>query len=223
MSSAGLEKANLIRLDALGHPVESIKVAFNPKELTISKTNSWKQAKKPKANIPEADFEGGSPATLKLQLFFDTYKEGKDVQKEYTDNIYKLMYVDPALRDKKSGKSRPPSVIFQWGKMVSFEGVITSISQRFTLFLPQSATPVRALLDLTIQQVKDPIFYPKQNPTSGGEGGERVWTVKAGDTLQWIAYVEYNNPTEWRRIADANGLYHVRRLTPGMTLSIPNA
>jgi nucleoid-associated protein YgaU len=101
--------------------------------------------------------------------------------------------------------------------------VITSVGQRFTLFLPDNGTPVRAVLDITFSQTKDEQQQPKQNPTSGGSGGERVWIVRAGDTLPWIAFSEYNNPTEWRRIADANRLYHVRRLTPGTMLLIPNA
>jgi len=77
-------------------------------------------------------------------------------------------------------------------------------------------------VDITITQVKDKNALPKQNPTSGGVGGERVWTVRSGDTLSWIAFNEYNDATDWRRIADANQLYHVRRLTPGMMLLIPN-
>jgi len=30
--------------------------------------------------------------------------------------------------------------------------------------------------------------------------------VKQGDTLAWIAGKEYGNPSEWRIIADANGI-----------------
>lgn len=222
MSGSGFAKAQIIRLDKQNKAREIIDVRFNPKELTFNKQNTWKPAKSPKANAPSFDFGGGGPATLKVQLFFDTYAERKDVRKEYTDKIYQLTYVDPSLKDKKPDKARPPSVRFQWGR-IGFDGVITTIAQRFTLFLPDGGIPVRAILDVTFQQLKDELFYPPQNPTSGGVGGERIWTVKAGDTLAWIAFSEYNNATEWRRIADANRLYNVRRLTPGMMLLIPNA
>jgi hypothetical protein len=195
---------------------------FNPKELTVSKQNNWKQGSNPKTNIPDCEFSGGGAASLKLQLFFDTYPEGEDVRKKYTDRIYKLTQVDAALKDKKSGKGRPPTVRFQWGRTIGFDAVIASLSQRFTLFLPSSGIPVRAVLDITFSQVKDELFYPPQNPTSGGDGGERVWTVKEGDTLAWIAFSAYNNPNEWRRIAAANRLTQVRRLTPGTPLVIPN-
>jgi nucleoid-associated protein YgaU len=100
--------------------------------------------------------------------------------------------------------------------------VIVSITQRFTLFL-SNGTPVRATLDVSFQQVQDEGQFPPQNPTSGGEGGERIWTVVAGDTLPSIAYAVYGDPNMWKRIADTNHLTQVRRLIPGTQLEIPNA
>jgi len=76
---------------------------------------------------------------------------------------------------------------------------------------------------VTFQQIKDAALFPPQNPTSGGVGGERVWVVNEGDTLAWIAYREYGDSNQWRRIADANRLTQVRRLVPGTVLEIPNA
>ena len=87
---------------------------------------------------------GGNPATLTMQLFFDTYdtkEQAKDVRKEYTDAIWELMMIDPTLKDKKSKKGRPPKVHFQWGKTWSFDAVITSLKQNFTLFSCQTARP----------------------------------------------------------------------------------
>jgi len=77
-------------------------------------------------------------------------------------------------------------------------------------------------MDVTFQQIKDAKLFPAQNPTSGGVGGERQWTVRAGDTLTGIAYAEYGDPNAWRRIADANRLTQVRRLRPGIVLEIPH-
>lgn len=224
MSAAGLAKATIIKLNKQNRPNHSewVKVMFNPKELTFSKQNTWKQGQSPHADNPEFDFGGGGAATLTLQLFFDTYAERKDVRKTYTDAIYSLMRVDDALVDPKTGKGRPPAVRFQWGQNIGFDAVITSIRQRFTMFLPDDGTPVRAVLDITFSQIKDSLFYPNQNPTSGGAGGERVYTVKEGDTLTWIAFNEYNDATQWRQIADANNLTEVRRLTPGAKLMIPH-
>jgi nucleoid-associated protein YgaU len=212
-----LAKATIMNLDGGG---QAIKCMFNPKEYTFSKSISWKAGDTKGANVPPIEFEKGQPATLQLQLFFDTYDTGTDVRKDYTDALWTLTQVDEKLKDQKNKKGRPPRVRFQWGKTWSFEGVITKMSQKFTLFLP-NGTPVRATVDVTFQQTKDESLYPRQNPTSGGTETVRLWTVQDGDTLAWIAFKEYGDPTSWRRIADANRLTRVRRLRPGTVLEIP--
>jgi hypothetical protein len=197
---------------------------FNPKDYTINKQNTWNQGKNTAANVPSLEFASGQPATLQMQLFFDTYGESQPDVRKHTDQVWNLMLIDPEIKipgKKKNKKSRPPIVMFQWGNNVSFEAVITSIKQQFTLFDAQGV-PVRATLDVTFQEYKDAKEKKKQNPTSGGEGGERLWTVKPGDTLDWIAFQEYGDATLWPLIARANRLTFVRRLVPGTTLVIPN-
>jgi nucleoid-associated protein YgaU len=163
-----------------------------------------------------------------MELYFDTYADAtngataKDVRKEYTDKLWKLMMVEPKTRDPKSKKARPPRVRFQWGKAWSFNAVITSISQKFTLFA-QDGTPVRATCTVSFQQEKDEAKLSPQNPTSGGDAPRHFWTVNEGDTLGWIAYQSYGVTSRWREIADANHLVGVRELVPGTVLVIPNA
>ena len=220
MDNMSLARAAIINLDKSG--AKPIKCMFNPKEYAFSKQNQWTEGKTPAKNVPQLEFGGGKPATLQMQLFFDTYAERKDVREAYTDAIWELMQIDPDLKDKKNQKGRPPTVRFQWGKSWSFDAVFTSITQKFTLFL-DNGTPVRAMLDVTFQQMKDAKQLRPQNPTSGGTGGERVWRVTVGDTLAFIAYKEYGDTTMWRLIADANKLAQVRDLAPGTLLLIPNA
>lgn len=217
--AAGLARATIVNLDTPGAPIQCM---FNPKEYAFSKQNRWQPGQTKGTNVPRLEFGGGQPATLQMQLFFDTYESRKDVRKEYTEEIWRLMMVDETLKDPKNKKGRPPKVRFQWGSAWSFDAVITSINQKFLLFLP-NGTPVRATMDVSFQQIQDDGVFPKQNPTSGGSGGERVWVVREGDTLAWIAYREYGDATQWRRIADANGLTKVRRLAPGLVLEVPNA
>jgi hypothetical protein len=216
-SAGSPARAALVNIDSGGPPIPCM---FNPNEYAFSKQNNWSLGQTKGSNMPRVEFGGGQPATLKLELFFDTYAVKLDVRKEYTDAIWELTMVDEDLKDKKNKKGRPPRVRFQWGKAWSFEAVITSISQRFTLFL-EDGTPVRATLDVSFQQIKDEKFFPRQNPTSGGSGGGRLWTVRAGDTLAWISYKEFGDSTRWRLIAEANRLSSVRRLRPGTVLEIP--
>jgi hypothetical protein len=220
MTDTSLVKAAIINRDTGGPPIECM---FNPKEYTFAKQNTWNKGEKAGENTSDLTFSSGGSTKLTLQLFFDTYEAKEDVRKKHTSAIWNLMRVDESLRDfaPRTGKGRPPMVRFQWGNTWSFDAVITSISQKFTLFLADG-TPVRATLDVSFEQIKDEQLYPRQNPTSGGVGGERIWTVRHGDTLAGIAYHHYGDTQQWRRIADANRLTRVRRLTPGLVLVIPN-
>ncbi|NNJ11016.1 LysM peptidoglycan-binding domain-containing protein [Chloroflexales bacterium ZM16-3] len=217
MTEPTIAHASIMNLDTKEAPIPC---HFNPSEYSFSKQNTWAPVKTNGANVPQVEFSNGQPATLQMQLLFDTYTEGKDVRKVYTDRVWALMLVDEGLKDKKNQKGRPPKVRFHWGSSWSFDAVITSITQRFTLFLADG-TPVRALLDMSFQQITDEKLFPKQNPTSGGVGGERVWTVQEGDTLRQIAYREYGDVGQWKLIAEANRLDDLRHLRPGAQLTIP--
>jgi nucleoid-associated protein YgaU len=206
---------------------EELKCRFRPKEYTFSKSNSWPKDQKAAHNAPVLSFGGGQPATLQMELMFDTYidakngQQPKDVRTEYVDKLWKMMHVVEKLKEKQKNKQgRPPVVMFTCGKAWSFEAVITSLQVKFVLFLPDG-TPVRATANVTFQQVKDTENLP-QNPTSGGVGGERLWRVTEGDTLGWIAHQEYGDTSRWRLIADANHLTEVRHLVPGTVLVVPN-
>lgn len=225
MSTAQLAQAVIKTID--GEKIE-VKCLFNPKEYTFAKTNSWPKDQKAAANTPVLNFGGGNPATLQMDLLFDTYQNSrngggsKDVRTVYINDLWKMMFVDKQLAEKKKNKQgRPPKVQFTWGKAWSFEAVMTSLSVTFTLFLPDG-TPVRATARVQFQQIQDTKELP-QNPTSGGIGGERVRTVEEGDRLDLIAHEEYGDTSQWRRIAAANGITNPRDLRPGSTLVIPNA
>lgn len=225
MSAAQLAQAVIRTVD--GDKVE-VKCLFNPKEYTFAKTNSWPKDQKAAANTPVMNFGGGNPATLNMDLLFDTYQnarnggQSKDVRTVYINNLWQMMFVDSRMKEKSKNKQgRPPKVQFTWGKAWSFEAVMTSLSVTFTLFLPDG-TPVRATAKVAFQQVQDRKDLP-QNPTSGGTGGERVRTVADGDRLDLIAHEEYGDTSQWRLIAAANGINNPRNLVTGTTLVIPNA
>ena len=220
----GLTKATIINLDKKNNS-EYVDCLFNPNEYTFQKRNNWAREQTAGASVPQLEFGGGLPATLQMKLFFDTLHDNKsgqpiDVRKSHTDKLWQLMMVDEALKDPKNQKGRPPRVRFQWGRTWSFDAVILSMSQRFTLFAGDG-TPVRATVEITFQQIKDEKRLAPQNPTSGGTGGERIWTVRDGDRLPDISYSVYGNATRWRAIADENGLEDVRDIRPGMRLLIP--
>jgi nucleoid-associated protein YgaU len=116
----------------------------------------------------------------------------------------------------------PPKCRLIWGRDTKnhFDCYITSCAVKFTMF-NQDGQPIRATATLQLKETRDPKQLLPTNPTSLGEPGRRVWVVSEGDRLDWIAYQEYGDAREWRRIAEANRLDNPLDLRPGMTLSIP--
>ena len=214
-SSTKPEKAQIINLDEKGEPIECL---FNPNEYTFSKSNTWTKQEIKGKNVPQLEFGGGNSMTLKMQLFFDTYATGEDVRKT-TNRIWKLMNINEKLTDMTSGKGRPPMVEFHWGSTWAFKGVITDITQRFTLFR-YDGIPVRATLDVTFLQAKEQGKYPGQNPTTVSRPGYKRRVVQEGDTIDWIAFEEYNDSAMWRFIAETNDLNNPLKLRPGQVLAI---
>jgi hypothetical protein len=210
----GLEPAVIVNKDTN----DTVRCMFNPHEYTLTKQNRWERGETKGKNVPRLKFSQGGSQTLKLQLFFDTYAEGSDVR-THTDPLWQMMMVNSDKTNPRSNKSEPPPVSFQWGGLV-FDAVITNMSQKFTLFF-KDGTPARTTLEITLEQLSDDQDFARQNPTSGGGEAPRTRLVKAGERLDLIAYDEYEDATEWRRIAQANALTHPLRLRPGQRLVIP--
>jgi hypothetical protein len=192
---------------------------FNPKEYAFSKQNRWEEKSADKKDVAHLKFSGGAPANLKMQLLFDTYEAheeshsaaGEDVRK-YTKELWDMMKIDEKQKE-------PPHCRFEWGKLWSFEAVIESISQKFTLF-DKNGTPLRAVLDVSFKQIKDEGQYPRQNPTSGGSPDEHLRMVREGETLMTIANEEFGSPGFWRHLADTNQVADPLRPRPGQMLIV---
>jgi len=204
---SGFEKAQIRNLETS----EIVDCMFRPKELSMSKNNTWNEKDVKEGDLPILEFGGGKPAELKMQLFFDTYEKGEDVR-NYTDKVWKLM-------DVSNDKKRPPRCQFTWGIYLSFKAVIYSLSQQYTLFLP-NGMPVRSTLDVSFRQSVDEKKRPSQNPTTVCKPGYRTRQVRQGETLDLIAFEEYGDPNRWRFLADINKLDDPLSLPDGTLLAI---
>lgn len=204
---ATLEKAKLMNVDK----GTSQDVLFNPKEYSVQKSVQWEPHKAPGLDTPEQEFTSGNPAVLSVELFFDTYEDKKDVRTEHCEKIMTLALVD-------ADKHRPPLVMFSWGGF-TFKGVVESLTLRYTMFLPDGK-PCRATANLSIKEAQTAKEQLEANPRNSPDHTKRR-TVKMGDTLALIAHEEYDDPAEWRRIADANGIMDPKDVKPGTVLTLP--
>jgi hypothetical protein len=190
---------------------ERIKVSFNPAEYSLQKGNQFSSTPLPGLSNPVVSFVNGDADVLTMDLFFDTYTDqgSSDVRAE-TERIAALLDIHPKLH-------APPPVCFVWGGL-RFKAVIERLSQRFTMFR-EDGVPVRATLNVTFKEYKT-IQDQLNPPMQSADWSKRVTIVEL-DRLCLIAAVEYEDPTVWRVIADANEIENPRLLQPGVEIRLP--
>jgi len=218
-----LVKAFLTRKDK---PLSVVPCLFNPKELSVEKSNQYAEVNIPGLASPVFQFVRGNARSVTMDLFFDTYEEGSDVR-IFTDRITgwdagsmfsSLPGSAKGLMDIDSELHAPPVCLFIWGAFV-FQCIIERVSKRFTMFLPLGI-PVRATLSVTLKEYREVDIQVKELGLHSPDQ-TKSWTVKQGDSLWSIAVQEYGDPADWTLIAGANGIDNPRVITPGSELVIP--
>ena len=195
---------------------------FNPAKLEVVHESSWEGRQIPGQQAPTQRFGGGQSGRIpNLELMFDTTDTGETVT-TYTNALTRLLKIDEGLPgfDKTQHNGRPAWVQFHWGSFHSFKAVITRLSISFTYFAP-TGEPLRALTSLDLTQYQDEADYPRQNPTSGTPLPARSHQVQPGETLDRIAAAHYDDPTRWRRLAEANDIRDPFAVRPGARIDIP--
>lgn len=199
---------------------------FNPNAYAITKAVTWSappssseqtgQTER-KKNAPTLTFGGGGSRLLTLELFFDVTEpiddETIDDVRERTNEILQLTRIERDL-------DRPPACEIAWGDAPTgsdfpFTGVVSQLTQRFTLFR-SDGTPVRANLTVVFTEFLDP-----EKDLRETDPEFRTRLVKRGDSLSRIAAEVYRDAGLWRVIAEANDLDDPRRLPIGLRLDIP--
>lgn len=195
-----------------------INFKFNPKEYSVQKTAKWESKPTKKAEdtaLPE--FKGAEPSSLTLEIFLDESDSSSGSVVKDVELLFGCC--TPTAISKAAGKPSPPFVLFGWGETMGFAAFVKSVNAKYTLFRADGA-PIRATCSVTLQEV--PTNPPKkQNPTSGSLAATRMHTVLPGDSLPLIAYGEFDDPGQWRLLAEANEIDDPFRMRPGTQLVVP--
>jgi hypothetical protein len=205
---------------------DRIECYFNPTEYSVSKSNQWKYDPVTGTTLPKAQFGGGNPRELSLNLLLDASLLSKTAHiRDVTNDLFKMMEVKEGQTPGDSG-AVPPFVTFKWGRETTFKSVCTSLTVAFKLFRP-NGDPIRADVKMTLKQAETAGTASANganragNPTTRANAGHGVHTVKDGDSLPSIAYDAYGDATTWRAIADANDIENPLHQRRGRALSLP--
>jgi Contractile injection system tube protein/LysM domain len=192
-------------------PDPLIPLRFNPTEYQLQKGNNFAEIAIPGLESPPIQFVRGASEKLTAELLVDTSDTLDDVRTRYVDKLRGLMNLSTELH-------APPIVRFVWDKQV-FVGVLESLNVTYVLFTPDGV-PLRAKLSVAMKEYRPVAVQVKERPTASPDF-EKNWLARRGDTLSGIAGAVYRDPTQWRAIADANGIADPRRLAPGQVLLVP--
>jgi Contractile injection system tube protein/LysM domain len=217
---------------SLGDP---LLVNYNPTEYTLNKGAQLAEIAIPGLDSPILQFVRGQTETLSLDLFFDTTEAGMDDNAvsvtTVTDQFYQLVKIDGFTH-------APPICFFSWGatfpgqrayasmgmgtgsqQRYGFKCVVESVRQRFTLFSPQGV-PLRATLTVSLREYKT---LAEQVAEINAQSPDHTQThvVQIGETLAQISAAVYNDPTQWRAIANQNNILDPLSLQPAQILQIP--
>jgi hypothetical protein len=140
-----------------GGPI-ALAFQYNPKELSFTRTVDWNPSRESLQQgdaIPTMDYRGVQPYTLTVnQILFDRYNERGSVQGEIEmlkRTVQPLVTPENPKADCLNLK-RPPVVLFSVGFGFLFPGVVTSLTVKYTMFLPDGQ-PCRAMVNLKMKQV----------------------------------------------------------------------
>lgn len=241
-----MEKAK-IRIISSKTPIDPIDVMFNPTEYQITRNMSYADVNVPGLSMPILQFVRGESQQLQLELFIDssdrkepspsippgnpqTAATNEDiagiepVPLDKWPSLAKSPYAEHRLMALRrlaqidSELHAPPVIEFSWAA-ARFQGVITSFTEKFTMF-DDKGHIVRARVTLQLKSWRNPDqLFSEVNPKSPDRTKTRV--LRAGERLDMIAAEEYGDPAQWPAIAKANGITRPRVVPVGTLLVVP--
>lgn len=220
LTGGPLKKALLTVVD--GDPaIMKLVFAYNPAEITTSKSASWNRPQArgaSSANRPE--FAGPGPQNVQMEITFDAW-DTPDA--DVTASVKTLFsWTTPTPNSIKRRLPRPPMLGFEWGSNTIFADYrcfLKTVQARYTLFRPDG-TPIRATCQITLEEIPE---EPKgQNPTSGSRESRRSLVLDGADSLAGVAYREYGDAALWRGIAAFNEIDDPLRVAAGTRILVPS-
>jgi Contractile injection system tube protein len=141
---------------------DNIEFMFNPTEIEFSRSMQFNrdQGARTTKGLPKVSFAYPEPYSLNVSnITFDTYESGSNVLIHINKLRKAVEFIDSA--------ERPPIYLFTWGSQKYITCFVKSLRYKLTLFLPDG-TPVRAIADLSLEEVDATTPSPGLGASSGG-------------------------------------------------------
>ena len=200
---SGVSKA-VFFAESSGGGSKSFTVQYNPKDFKFDKKVSWKEHDD-QGQEGSLEFQKATPATMSMELLFDTTHDKSDVRTVWVNRLLSLTNPVVSPVGGEAGnieKSRPPKVTFAWGKFEMF-GVIESLNVSYMMFSAEG-TPLRAKVAIKMKEWSPENYADGEAGARSGYGSApiKLVTVQAGETLTSLAAKHGVDP---KKLAADNG------------------
>jgi hypothetical protein len=202
---------------------EKLPVLFNPERYTLNRGVQIQEIPIPGLDSPVLQFVRGQNEKITMELFFDTTEFGmvdnvKDVRTE-TRKIYALTKINGETHAPPRCSLIWKDRLFSFGWKATSKCLVESVNEEFNLFSP-SGVPLRAKLNVTFREYLTIEEQLQETPRHSADR-RKVRVLARGKTLSHLAAEEYDDPGEWRLIAEANDMDNPRLVAPGTSLQVP--
>lgn len=212
-SGGNVEKAFFWNVDLQ----EYFDLQYNPKDFKFNKKVSWKEHDD-QGKVGSLEFQKSSPATLSVDLMFDSTKDKGDVRKVWVNKLLELVnpeYTPTSGEGESMDKERPPIVWFFWGNF-DFYGVIESVDVTYLMFA-SDGNPLRAKVNVKMKEWETEL-YSSSGTAAGYESRPvSMVTLQAGETVSSVAL---RMGTTAQAICDDNNLDDAMDVPAGTELAV---
>jgi phage tail protein X len=208
-----LSDDHLASIPGVANPYTAL---INPETYTVEIKYEFENAQGQGTTGGQQQFKVKLPEEMSFEFLFDNTGliDGKPKENIATEiaNFKKF------LMEYDGSSHQPRFFKFVWGADL-FKGRCSALNINFKLFNPDG-TPTRAICKVTLKQATDEeLRVIEQNDSSPDLTHSRV--VQKGDTLPWMCYKIYGDPSYYIQVAKANNLQNFRNLETGIQIFFP--
>lgn len=182
-------------------------VTINPETIKWTRSIVYNEQQAPDKSSASQKYA----KTPSEKLSFDIILDGTGiVNNKRTDLMTEINNLKKIVFSYNGAIHRPNFVTIQWGKSISFNGVLTSFDTSFTLFRPDGS-PLRAKLSLAFSMYISPANVTKKDAPKSPDI-THIEQVADGVNLPQMCHKVWHNDKYYVQVAKYNGLNHIRNL-----------
>lgn len=212
-------------LKITGYTDEEFQSAFKSKPYTVMinpETIKWQRAieyneqQAPDSSSASQKYKSTPSDTLNFDIVIDCTGV---VDSKRTNMVQEIGLLESIIYTYNGKIHRPNFVKVQWGKNITFKGVLKSFDTQYTLFKPDG-TPLRAKVSLGFCQYISPSSVKKVDNPQSPDVTHQV-TVVDGVSLPQMCVDIWNDDRYYVQVARYNNLNKIRNLQGISTLLFP--